>query len=144
MQAFPHHYKVAATASHDGNVTLAGDNKPSLESAPPAEFDGPGDLWSPEDLLVAAVADCFILSFRAISGMSKLSWNSIECQVEGTLDRVERVTQFTEFSISAKLTIEDESDIEKAKLLLQKAEDVCLISNSLKATPHLDVEVVLA
>ena len=143
MQAFPHHYKVQANAGADGNVVLSGADKASMQSAPPAEFDGPGDLWSPEDLLVAAVADCFILSFRAISKMSKLPWESIECRVEGTLDRVERLTQFTEFKIFAKLTIGDEEDKDKAERLLQKAEETCLISNSLKAVPHLETEVVV-
>jgi peroxiredoxin-like protein len=143
MQAFPHHYKVQANASAEGNVILSGADKASMESAPPAEFDGPGDLWSPEDLLVAAVADCFILSFRAISKMSKLPWESLECRVEGTLDRVDRLTQFTEFKMFAKLTIGDEQDKDKAERLLQKAEDTCLISNSLKAVPHLETEVVV-
>lgn len=143
MQAFPHHYKVQANASAEGSVILSGADKTSIESAPPAEFDGPGDLWSPEDLLVAAVADCFILSFRAISKMSKLPWASLECRVEGTLDRVDRLTQFTEFRIFAKLTIDDEEDRDKAERLLEKAEETCLISNSLKAAPHLETEVVL-
>ena len=143
MQAFPHHYKVQANAGADGNVVLSGADKVSMESAPPAEFDGPGDLWSPEDLLVASVADCFILSFRAISQMSKLPWESLECRVEGTLDRVERLTQFTEFKMFAKLTIGNEEDKAKAERLLQKAEDTCLISNSLKAVPDLETEVVV-
>ena len=47
---------------------------PDLETAPPPEFDGPGGLWSPENLLCAAVADCFILTFRAIASFSRLSW----------------------------------------------------------------------
>ena len=143
MQAFPHHYEVEAKAGYSGNVHLSGATLPRLESAPPAAFDGPGDLWSPEDLLVASVADCYILSFRGISQMSKLSWESIECRVEGTLDRVERLTQFTAFQISAKLKIAEEKDKERAERLLQKAEETCLISNSLKAEPHLDIEGIV-
>ena len=38
-----------------------------IESAPPKEFDGPGDQWSPEQLLTAAVADCFVLNFRTMT-----------------------------------------------------------------------------
>jgi peroxiredoxin-like protein len=143
MQPFPHHYQVEAKAEATGNVTLSGATLTAFESAPPAAFDGPGDLWSPEDLLVAAVADCFILSFRAVSKMSKLAWEEIECRVEGTLDRVDRVTQFTAFQISVKLRIGDGQDKERAERLLQKAEETCLVSNSLKANPQLQVEVVV-
>ncbi len=144
MQAFPHCYTIQASATAEGDVTLAGADKPSLPSAPPREFDGPGDRWSPEDLLVAAVADCFILTFRSIAKMSKLSWEAIECRAEGALDRVDKVMQFTEIHLFAKLTVNAEADAEKAKQLMQKAEAVCLITNSLKTKVHLEAEVVVA
>ena len=70
MQELPHHYVVSANAKTVGNVALSANGVSDLESAPPAEFGGPGDQWSPESLLVAAVADCFILSFRAIARAS--------------------------------------------------------------------------
>ena len=89
MQDFPHHYRVGATAEPDGDVSLTGDGLDAIASAPPAEFGGPGDRWSPETLLVAAVADCFILSFRVIARASKLPWISLKCEVEGTLERRE-------------------------------------------------------
>lgn len=70
MEEYPHHYRVAASTGSEGDVNLTSSELDPILSAPPAEFDGPGDLWSPETLLVAAVADCFILSF-------KLSWVAI-------------------------------------------------------------------
>ena len=54
MQELPHRYSVAAIANPEEAVELQGGGLPSLTSAPPAEFDGPGDRWSPETLLVAA------------------------------------------------------------------------------------------
>ena len=63
MQDFPHHYGVAAQGNVEGTIELSSPGVPDLESAAPAEFGGPGDKWSPETLLSAAVADCFILSF---------------------------------------------------------------------------------
>jgi organic hydroperoxide reductase OsmC/OhrA len=57
MQAFPHHYEVSAGATVTGAVTLESERLPALKSAPPTEFGGPGDQWSPETLLVGAVAD---------------------------------------------------------------------------------------
>jgi organic hydroperoxide reductase OsmC/OhrA len=146
MQEFPHRYSVAASASPEDDVALQSDRLPALASAPPAEFGGPGDRWSPETLLVAAVADCFILTFRAIARASKLSWLSIRCDVVGTLDRVERVTQFTEFHVRAVLRVPAGTDVEQARRMLARAEQSCLITNSLKAVPHLqaDVEVSAA
>lgn len=141
MQNLPHHYVVAASSTPTANVDLTSPGLASLESAAPAEFGGPGDLWSPETLLAAAVADCFILSFRAIARASKLEWESLHCDVEGVLDRVEKVTQFTDFNLKVSLTIPQGTDESKAMRLLEKAEHACLITNSLSSESHLDAEV---
>ena len=141
MQEFPHHYRVVASAEHSGNVKLSSDGVAALESAPPAEFGGPGDQWSPESLLVAAVADCFVLSFRAIARASKLEWISLHCNVIGKLDRVERKAQFTGFEVAAELVVPAGTDEAKAQRLLEKAEDACLITNSLIADSHLEATV---
>jgi organic hydroperoxide reductase OsmC/OhrA len=70
MQDFPHCYKIVASAGADGDLSIAGDGLDSISCAPPAEFGGPGNRWSPETLLVAAVGSCFVLSFRAIASAS--------------------------------------------------------------------------
>ena len=141
MQGFPHRYSVAAVANAEGEVALESDRLPSLASAPPTEFDGPGDRWSPETLLVASIADCFVLTFRAIARASKLPWVSLRCDVEGTLDRVERVIQFTGFLVRASLRVPAGTNEEQARRLLARAEQSCLITNSLKGTSHLEAEV---
>jgi len=142
MESLPHNYKVKAISTKADIITLIADNKPELLSAAPREFDGPGDLWSPEDLLVAAVADCFILSFKAIAKASRVSWNSVSCEASGILDKVERSLQFTSFEVNVKLDIPSLEDHEKAARALQKAEKGCLITNSLKADCHLKYEII--
>ena len=144
MQNFPHIYQVAALAGPDGDVSLSGDGLPTIASAPPMQFGGPGDRWSPEDLLVAAVADCFILSFRAIARASKFDWVSLDCSVEGVLARSEKVTCFTAFTVNAALTVPAGADEARALGLLDKAEHSCLITNSLSATVHLNARLVRA
>jgi peroxiredoxin-like protein len=144
MQDFPHRYRVSAAASTDGDVGLTADRVTRLASASPAEFGGPGDRWSPETFLVGAVADCFVLTFRAIARASKLSWISVACDATGTLDRVDRVTQFTRIDLHAHLVVPPSTGVEQARRLLEKAEHGCLISNSLKADVHLDLEIEVA
>ena len=141
MQPFPHHYSVTALASAEGEVQLESERLPVLASAPPSEFGGPGDRWSPESLCVGAVADCFVLTFRAIARASKLPWTSLRCNAEGTLDRIERVTQFTSFLLRATLQVPPGTDEARARQLLERAEQTCLISQSLKGTSHLEAKV---
>ena len=141
MHPFPHQYTVHASAEATGDVPLTATGLPPIASAPPAEFDGPGDRWSPETLLCAAVADCFVLSFRAVARASKLDWTALEARVEGKLDRVDGRTFFTEFVVHAALRVPAGTDQERAKKLLEKSEHACLISNSLVAQRHLDLTV---
>jgi organic hydroperoxide reductase OsmC/OhrA len=141
MHPLPHHYVVNATGRPDGDVPLSASGMRIIESAPPKEFDGPGNQWSPEGLLTAAVADCFVLGFRAIAAASKFAWTSLESRTEGTLDRVDGKMCFTRFETHAKLHVPAGADGERARKLLQKAEMNCLIANSLTSERHLSVEV---
>ena len=141
MQALPHRYQVKGIGRITGDVEVTAERLTMLQSAPPAEFDGPGDRWSPETLLVGALADCFILTFRAIARTSRLSWISLDCEVTGTLDRKDRVTQFTHFDMTAHLLVPAGVDADAARHALEKAERNCLISRSLKASIGLEAAV---
>jgi organic hydroperoxide reductase OsmC/OhrA len=142
MQPFPHHYTVNAAIRPDGDVPLSTEGVRVIESSPPKEFDGPGNQWSPEGLLTAAVADCFALSFRAIAKASRYSWHSLEVRTEGTLDRVDGLLRFTQFATHARLQMAPGADAARGKLLLEKAESTCLVSNSLNVQRALTIEVV--
>lgn len=142
MQSYPHHYKVNGQSAPSGDVNLSADGVSDLPSAPPIEFDGPGDKWSPESLLVGAVADCFILTFRSIARASQLEWTAINCEAEGILDKVDKVTKFTAFHLVAKLQVPAGANHDKARRLLEKAEQHCLITNSLSAEAHLTTEII--
>src|SRR6202162_5602502 len=142
MHPFPHHYIVNAAIRPDGDVPLSSEGMRVIESAPPREFDGPGNQWSPEGLLTAAVADCFVLSFRAIAAASKLTWSHLEARTQGTLDRIDGKMRFTRFDTHATLHVSAGTDVERTKRLLEKAESSCLVTNSLLSERHLTVEVL--
>src|SRR4030088_1892301 len=127
MHPFPHRYLVTAAVRPDGDVPLSTDGVRVIESAPPKEFDGPGNQWSPEGRLTAAA--------------SKYTWVSLEARTEGTLDRIEGKMRFTRFDTHAKLHVPEGADIERAKKLLEKAESTCLVANSLSSERHLTVDV---
>jgi organic hydroperoxide reductase OsmC/OhrA len=144
MKPLPHRYTVRAVGAGAGSLDLRSDGAPALQSAAPAEFGGPGDLWSPETLLVGAVADCFILTFRAVARAGKLEWQSLECETEGTLERADGVTSFTRFANRATLTVPPGTDAAKAQELLERSERGCLVANSLKGERTLQVTIVHA
>jgi hypothetical protein len=82
-----------------------------------------------------------VLTFRALAGVSRFPWISLTCDVAGTVDRVDRVTQFTTFEVRARLRIPSGGREDQALRLLTRAEEACLVTNSLKARPHLQAVV---
>ncbi|HBC58603.1 MAG TPA: osmotically inducible protein OsmC [Gammaproteobacteria bacterium] len=144
MHPLPHLYQVSVKTNFDGLVSISSVNLPDLTSDFPQEFNGSGQHWSPETLLCAAVADCFLLSFKAIAQASKLSWISLRCDVTGRLEKGEQgKLQFTHFELQPILTVNSEKDSERALLLLEKAEANCLISNSLKSPVKLIPKIAI-
>jgi organic hydroperoxide reductase OsmC/OhrA len=105
MHEFPHIYRAEMTASPEGALKLESSGLDTLWSAAPKEFDGPGDQWSPETLLVAAVVDCFGLTFRAVARASSFEWIGLRCEGTGELDRVDRTTRFTRIALRASLDV---------------------------------------
>ena len=141
MQGFPHSYLASASGGTEGSVVVSGEGLPDLDTQAPPQFGGPEGVWSPETMLSAAVANCFILSFRAIARASKFEWTALECDVEGVLDRPERTTFFTAFNIHAVLNLPTDAKVELAQRLLEKAEQICLVTASLKSEIVLTTEV---
>jgi len=144
MHPYPHTYIASAAAQSKGPVAVTSPKLSSFATAPPPEFDGPGGVWSPETLLCASIADCFILTFRGVSRAARFEWLQLECRVEGVLERVDQSSQFTRYTTFARLRLPAGSDAAKARELLERAEHGCLIANSLRGTRMLEMEVLLA
>src|SRR6185437_15127876 len=139
---YPHTYVATALGTSTGSVAVGSAELPSLTTAAPPEFDGPGGTWSPETLLCASVADCFVLTFRSITRAARFEWLRLECRVEGTLERVERGSQFTRYVTFADLLVPQGADVAKGRDLLGRAEQGCLIGNSLRGMRTLEARVV--
>jgi organic hydroperoxide reductase OsmC/OhrA len=144
MHPYPHHYSACASGTGSGRVSAGSAGLPPLETAAPPQFDGPDGVWSPETLLCASLADCFILTFRAVSRAARLEWLRLECRVEGVLERVAKNSEFTRFTTFATLSIPPGADAAQAQALLERAEHGCLIANSLRGARSLEAQVIVA
>jgi len=141
MQSLPHHYDVTVNATETGRAQITSPGLGVIVSEPPPQFDGSGNFWSPETLTVAAVADCLVLTFRAIANASKLRWSTLVCDGTGTVDRSDGVTRFTAIQLHARLVLPAGADREKARRTLEKAENACLVGNSFQFHPVLEADV---
>lgn len=135
---------VAHWSAHHTGIVEAEDVPRTINFSAPPEFRGEPGLWTPEHLLVAALATCFVTTLRAVAEASKLEIVSLETSVEGVLEKTQSGFSFTGFTLSPRLTILREEDRERAGRLLAKAEHLCLISRSLTGRVELQPEVLVA
>ena len=142
MKTLPHTYEVQLAAGADGYATVSAAGMPELQSAPPLDFDGPGDAWSPEHLLLAAVETCFAFTFHSVARASKVEFISLELSGEGTVDRKDGATRFTEIVLRPRLRLPAGADKDRALRILEKSERACLVSASLSTPVRLEPEIL--
>jgi peroxiredoxin-like protein len=141
MKPLPHRYDVRLSGGPAGDATLTVPGVPDLRSAPPPAYDGPGDAWSPEHLLVAAVEACFLFTLRAVARASKLEFSDVHLDTTGIVDRQDGVVRFTEIALRCHLAVEPGTDRERAMRVLARAEKACLVSASLSTPIRVEAEI---
>ncbi len=115
----------------------------AIEFSAPVEFRGESGVWSPEHLLLAAVASCFVTTFKAVAEASKFQPVSLGMIVEGTVEKDEKGYAFNRIVLTPELTVARESDRQRGIQLLEKTGRACLISHSLKAAVTMPARVVV-
>jgi organic hydroperoxide reductase OsmC/OhrA len=143
MKPLPHLYEVTLSSGPKGYARLLTDGVPELRSAPPQDFGGPGDAWSPEHLLLASVETCFVFTFRAVAEASKFDFLSLEVSGSGTVDRKDDATRFIDIVLRARLALPKGADRERAKRMLEKGKNACLVTASLSVPVRLESEIVV-
>jgi organic hydroperoxide reductase OsmC/OhrA len=116
------------TFSRELTVTFEGKADIVASSAP--SFFGDPSLHNPEDLLVAALSTCHALTYLAICAKSGVTVLAYEDDATGTMGRVERINRFTGVRLRPKVTVPKGTNIERARMLHDKAHAHCIIANS--------------
>lgn len=141
MSDFPHIYTTSAQGTSDQVLKLQANNVPDLYVAPPPQFGGPEGYWNPEAFFSAAVSTCFILTFKAIARSMKIDWNAIEVDADAYLSKEGARLSFTRVDIFVSLTVPAGVNHDTYLKALKKAEENCLITNSINAETHLIPEI---
>jgi organic hydroperoxide reductase OsmC/OhrA len=143
IQPRSYHYASGLRWTGEMKGTLAAMEKPRLEIAAPPEFRGHAGLWTPEDLLVASVNGCTMMTFLSLARRKKLELVSYESEATGRLEMEGGEFRFTRIVVRPRIEIAAEADRAKTLELLQEAEDHCLVANSLVCMIELSPEVTV-
>ena len=126
------HYRVTAWWSAGKAGLAKSDSAPNaIHFTAPPEFGGLEGRWTPEDLLLGAVASCYTTTFRALADYSQLEYLDLGVEVDGTVCKGDSGYTFSQITIRSKLTISNPEEESRSMRLLQKAKAVCLVSRAL-------------
>jgi len=136
------HFKVGVAWEGDQITTVTSADKPDLAVATPPEFkNGVPGVWSPEDLLVAAVASCFTVTMVAVAERRDLPLYGIEVTGTGHLtQRDDGRFGFVAIELTAHIQTAELS-VEALSHAAKYAERACLISMALDVPVHVDAVV---
>jgi organic hydroperoxide reductase OsmC/OhrA len=112
-------------------------------TSPPA-FGGLEGRWTPEDLLLCAVASCYTTTFRTLAEYSEFEYTDLQVEVEAAISKAETGYSFNEVFIRANLTIPQEAEQARATKLLYKAKGLCLVARALAIKQTFEPVVTLA
>ena len=139
-KSYRFHSAVRWSGERKGIASSVG--KPDVEVATPPEFKGHVGIWSPEDLFVASANVCLMTTFLSFAERAGLSFTGYESEAVGLLELIEGKFAFTLIVLRPRITLKSGEDTGKAKLLIEKAEANCLISNSMKPRVTLEPTIV--
>jgi organic hydroperoxide reductase OsmC/OhrA len=118
-RAYARRHEIEAT----GRPVIAGSSDPA--------FRGDPDRWDPERLLVASLSQCHMLSYLHQCADASVVVTAYEDHAVGTMVQdAAGGGRFTEVVLRPVVTVADESTLEPARALHERAHELCFIANS--------------
>lgn len=143
MTGNPHRYELAMSwtgnrgtgtsgyRDYERSFNLEATGKPQLTGSADATFRGDRAKWNPEEMLLAALSSCHMLSYLHIcadAGITVLSYSdaptgSLELAPDGS-------GKFVSVILHPQVTVAPENDLDNARILHHLAHEKCFIANS--------------
>ncbi|MCL5030406.1 MAG: OsmC family protein [Bacteroidetes bacterium] len=123
--------------SYERSHIITVENKPDIFCSSDPEFRGDKTKYNPEELLVAALSSCHMLSYLHLCADSGVVVLDYEDNPHGTMiEAANGSGHFTEVTLYPIVTVTEKSMIEKANELHEKAHELCFIANSCNFKIH--------
>lgn len=112
------------------DVTLEAAGKPVLEGSADPTFRGDASRWNPEELLVAALSQCHLLSYLHMAVTHGVVVTSYADHPVGTMAQEGVGGHFTRVLLRPQVTIADPAQVELATRIHADAGRACFIASS--------------
>ena len=142
MVATAHHYRLSATwtgnlgagttgyRDYGRDVTISAAGKPDLLASADKPFRGDPARWNPEELLVAALSECHLLSFLHVAVTHGVVVTGYVDKATGTMEQEGIGGRFTEVVLRPEVELADPEDAKTLAQLHEEAHAACFIASS--------------
>ena len=119
------------------NVVLRAAGKPDLAASADTPFRGDADRWNPEELLLAALSQCHLLSYLHVAVRHGVVVTGYTDAATGQMVvTADDAGHFTRVDLHPRVSLADETQRELADSLHGQANRLCFIANSVNFPVH--------
>jgi|SRR5271166_2448665 len=143
--AAEHAYRVSAWWTSGRTGLAKCDSAPSaIHFSEPVDRGGLEGRWTPEQLLLCALAGCFTTTFQEVARSARFVYTDLEVEVEGTVNQSKVGCTFNEIVLRPRLTVPAEEELGEGMDLLRRATSLCTIARAISVPqttePKVEVE----
>lgn len=119
------------------------DGKPELAASSDPTFRGDATRHNPEDMLLAALSSCHMLSYLHMATVAGVVVTAYRDEAEGTMEISGNGGRFTEVVLHPVVTISADGDKAKAEAAHEDAHHACFIANSVNFPVRCEPRIVV-
>jgi len=110
---------------------------PTIAGSADPHFRGDADRWNPEQLLLAALSQCHLLSYLHVCAVNGVVVTAYTDRADGTMTETpDGGGHFTQVTLHPAVEVADPNMAEKALALHERAHALCFIANSVNFPVH--------
>ena len=130
--------------SYGRDLVMRADGKPDISGSSAKAFRGDVDRWNPEEMLIAALSECHLLSYLYVAAKNGVVVTDYTDAAVGTIEQTaDGGGHFTSVTLRPAVTISS-GDPELARSLHREAQAICFIASSVNFPVLHEPEIRLA
>lgn len=115
--------------SYTRDMVVEPPGKPPIPGSAGARFFGDETRYNPEDLMLASLAECHLLTYLGLAAKAGVRLAALSVEVSGALGTVDGKTRLVRATLVARTRLAS-GDPERARALHADAHEQCFMSNS--------------
>jgi organic hydroperoxide reductase OsmC/OhrA len=117
--------------AYSRNAVLRIDGKPAVESSADRAFYGDAERWNPEDLLVAALSECHMLSYLHVATVNRVVVVAYTDEATGLMEQTDDGGgHFVSVTLRPRVVVAKADMVDLATSLHAEASRKCFIASS--------------